>query len=73
MLASPSVCSSELWLAWLCPDEIVERFETKCYVRSPAQCWPWLNAVSSTGHTSFHAVSLHRPSRRGTAPVCTDG
>lgn len=60
---------ADLWRAWLDDEDVVARFEVKRYVRSPAQCWPWLNAVSSTGHGSFRAASLPGPSRRGTVPA----
>lgn len=60
---------TDLWLSWLADETIVARFTAKCYVRSADQCWPWLGAVSSTGHGSFRAASLPGPSRRGTLPA----
>lgn len=60
---------AELWQSWLIDEDVVARFEAKRYVRSVGQCWPWLNAVSSTGHGSFRAASLPGPSRRGTVPA----
>ena len=60
---------AELWHSWLSDEDVVARFEAKRYVRTADQCWPWLNAVSSTGHGSFRAASLPGPSRRGTVPA----
>jgi hypothetical protein len=60
---------AELWRVWLNDGDVVARFEAKRYVRSATKCWPWLNAVSSTGHGSFRAASLPGPSRRGTVPA----
>jgi hypothetical protein len=48
---------------------VVGRFEDKRYTRGDQQCWPWLAAVSSTGHGSFRAASLPGTSRRGTVPA----
>jgi len=58
----------ELWRTLLNDEGVVARFEVKRYVRE-GRCWPWLNAVSSTGHGSFRAASLPGPSRRGTVPA----
>jgi hypothetical protein len=60
---------AELWMSWLDDEHVVARFEAKRYTRSPSKCWPWLGAVSSTGHGSFRAASLPGPSRRGTVPA----
>lgn len=54
---------------WLNNDDVVARFRSKQYQRSNDACWPWLGAVSSTGHGSFRATSLPGPSRRGTVPA----
>lgn len=66
---TPIRLPADLWLSWLTDETIVARFKAKCYVRSAGQCWPWLGAVSSTGHGSFRAASLPGPSRRGTVPA----
>ncbi|MEU5547587.1 hypothetical protein AB0G85_35360 [Streptomyces sioyaensis] len=60
---------AELWRAWLDDPAVVERFEAKRYRRADELCWPWLAAVSSTGHGSFRAASLPGKSRRGTVPA----
>jgi hypothetical protein len=60
---------AEMWRAWLSDESVVTRFEAKRYIRAADHCWPWLNAVSSTGHGSFRAASLPGPSRRGTVPA----
>jgi hypothetical protein len=60
---------AELWRSWLTNPRIVGRFEHKRYRRRNDQCWPWLGAVSSTGHGSFRATSLPGRSRRGTVPA----
>ena len=57
------------WRSWLDDPIVVMRFETKRYKRSNGLCWPWIGAVSSTGHGSFRAASLPGPSRRGTVPA----
>ncbi|MFF3468764.1 hypothetical protein ACWCQN_41775 [Streptomyces sp. NPDC001984] len=66
---TPIRLPAELWLYWLTDKAVVARFEAKHYIRSPTRCWPWLGAVSSTGHGSFRAASLPGPSRRGTVPA----
>ncbi|WP_245814086.1 HNH endonuclease [Rhodococcus marinonascens] len=58
-----------LWQKWLGDPHVVARFETKRYRRPDHRCWPWLGAVSSTGHGSFRAASLPGSSRRGTVPA----
>jgi hypothetical protein len=58
-----------LWRSWLDSPAVVTRFEAKRYVRRDEQCWPWLGAVSDTGHGSFRAASLPGVSRRGTVPA----
>lgn len=65
----PIRISAELWQSWLNNDEVVARFRSKQYQRGNDACWPWLGAVSSTGHGSFRATSLPGPSRRGTVPA----
>ncbi|MFF3153270.1 hypothetical protein [Streptomyces sp. NPDC057910] len=60
---------SQLWASWLSDPRIVARFEAKRYKRPEHLCWPWLGAVSSTGHGSFRAASLPGRSRRGTVPA----
>jgi len=60
---------SQLWRSWLEDPTVVARFEAKRYTRGDQQCWPWLAAVSSTGHGSFRAASLPGASRRGTVPA----
>ncbi|MEY9968550.1 hypothetical protein ABIA33_006634 [Streptacidiphilus sp. MAP12-16] len=60
---------AQLWRAWLGDPQIVERFEAKRYQREHQPCWPWLAAVSDTGHGSFRAASLPGASRRGTVPA----
>ncbi|WP_433860346.1 hypothetical protein [Streptomyces kronopolitis] len=65
----PARVPAELWRAWLDDPAVVERFEVKRYRRSDDLCWPWLAAVSSTGHGSFRAASLPGKSRRGTVPA----
>jgi hypothetical protein len=66
---TPIRVPSQLWRSWLEDPSVVARFEAKRYARSDQQCWPWLAAVSSTGHGSFGAASLPGPSRRGTVPA----
>lgn len=66
---TPVRIPAQLWLAWLGDPDIVARFDAKRYTRGRAACWPWLGAVSSTGHGSFRATSLPGPSRRGTVPA----
>lgn len=65
----PVSIPTELWWSWLADPDIVARFESKRYQRDSDVCWPWLGAVSSTGHGSFRAASLPGPSRRGTVPA----
>jgi len=65
----PVRISAELWQSWLNNEDVVARFQSKQYQRSNDACWPWLGAVSSTGHGSFRATSLPGPSRRGTVPA----
>jgi hypothetical protein len=65
----PVSIPSELWRSWLADPDIVDRFESKRYRRDSDACWPWLGAVSSTGHGSFRAASLPGPSRPGTVPA----
>ncbi|MGW5396676.1 hypothetical protein [Streptomyces sp. NPDC003952] len=65
----PARMPAELWQAWLSESAVVERFEVKRYQRADELCWPWLGAVSSTGHGSFRAASLPGKSRRGTVPA----
>lgn len=60
---------ARLWRHWLQDQVVVARFESKRYRRTTQRCWPWLGAVSSTGHGSFRAASLPGPSRRGTVPA----
>nr|WP_084724760.1 HNH endonuclease [Streptacidiphilus melanogenes] len=60
---------AELWRSWLDSPIVVARFEAKRYVRRDSRCWPWLGAVSDTGHGSFRAASLPGVSRRGTVPA----
>ncbi|WP_137726325.1 hypothetical protein [Prescottella subtropica] len=67
--ARPVRIPAELWKLWLTDDRIVERFESKRYVRQHDSCHPWLGAISSTGHGSFRAASLPGQSRRGTVPA----
>ena len=57
------------WHQWLTDPDVVARFDAKRFRRRGDQCWPWLGAVSSTGHGSFRAISLPGPSRRGTVPA----
>ena len=66
---TPIRVPSLLWRSWLEDPSVVARFEAKRYRRGDRQCWPWLNAVSSTGHGSFRAASLPGASRRGTVPA----
>ncbi len=65
----PIKVPARLWHCWLSDPLIVARFEIKRYQRSDHLCWPWLAAVSSTGHGSFRATSLPGLSRRGTVPA----
>lgn len=58
-----------LWRIWLTDPATQQRFENKRYRRGPDQCWPWIGAISSTGHGSFRAASLPGLSRRGTVPA----
>lgn len=58
-----------LWRIWLTDPATRQRFENKRYRRGPDQCWPWIGAISSTGHGSFRAASLPGLSRRGTVPA----
>lgn len=57
------------WRVWLTDSPTRRRFEAKRYRRGPDQCWPWIGAISSTGHGSFRAASLPGLSRRGTVPA----
>lgn len=65
----PARIPTRQWRSWLDNDGVVARFEDKRYRRGVDQCWPWLRAVSSTGHGSFRAGSLPGKSRRGTVPA----
>ncbi|MGU3585215.1 MULTISPECIES: hypothetical protein [Rhodococcus] len=67
--ARPIRVPADLWKRWLSDERIIERFEKKRYRRGPDDCWPWIGAISSTGHASFRAESLPGPSRRGTVPA----
>jgi HNH endonuclease len=67
--ARPVRIPAELWRTWLADPNIVARFEGKRFRLSPNTCFPWLGAVSSTGHGSFRAASLPGRSRRGTVPA----
>jgi hypothetical protein len=67
--ARPVRLPAELWRTWLADPNIVARFEAKRFRLSPDTCFPWLGAVSSTGHGSFRAASLPGRSRRGTVPA----
>lgn len=58
-----------LWRVWLTDPATQHRFENKRYRRGADQCWPWIGAISSTGHGSFRAASLPGLSRRGTVPA----
>jgi hypothetical protein len=58
-----------LWRLWLTDPATRQRFEVKRYRRGDDQCWPWIGAISSTGHGSFRAASLPGLSRRGTVPA----
>jgi hypothetical protein len=60
---------ADLWRSWLEDPAVVTRFDAKRYFRTETDCWPWLAAVSSTGHGSFRAASLPGISRRGTVPA----
>lgn len=60
---------AQQWSLWLGDSGVVGRFEVKRYPRHRDLCWPWLGAVSSTGHGSFRAGSLPGRSRRGTVPA----
>ncbi|MFI6063329.1 hypothetical protein [Streptomyces sp. NPDC051286] len=59
----PVKVPAQLWRSWLTDPLIVARFEAKRHQRTERLCWPWLAAVSSTGHGSFRATSLPGPSR----------
>ena len=59
---------ADRWRQWLSDPVIVARFENKRYRRSGDACWPWVSAVSSTGHGSFRAASIGHE-RRGTVPA----
>ncbi|MFI6157308.1 hypothetical protein ACIBCA_32010 [Kitasatospora sp. NPDC051170] len=71
LLGPPQVVRipADLWRSWLADPAVVDRFEAKRYRRAGVSCWPWLGAVSSTGHGSFRAASLPGRSRRGTVPA----
>lgn len=60
---------AKLWRVWLTDPATQQRFEAKRYRRGPDQCWPWIGAISSTGHGPFRAASLPGLSRRGTVPA----
>lgn len=60
---------AKLWRIWLTDPTTRQRFEIKRYRRGTDQCWPWIGAISSTGHGSFRAASLPGLSRRGTVPA----
>ncbi|WP_264888781.1 hypothetical protein [Dietzia sp. NCCP-2495] len=60
---------AKLWRVWLSDPATRQRFEAKRYRRGSDQCWPWIGAISSTGHGSFRAASLSGLSRRGTVPA----
>lgn len=60
---------ADLWRSWLEDPAVAARFDAKRYFRPESECWPWLGAVSSTGHGSFRAASLPGISRRGTVPA----
>ncbi|MGW8593480.1 hypothetical protein ACWGLC_17465 [Dietzia sp. NPDC055877] len=65
----PARTPAALWRDWLTDPATRQRFENKRYRRSTDQCWPWIGAISSTGHGSFRAASLPGLSRRGTVPA----
>lgn len=65
----PIKVPAQLWESWLTDAAVLHRFEAKRYRRTESLCWPWLGAVSSTGHGSFRAASLPGQSRRGTVPA----
>ncbi len=53
----PARIPHHLWQQWLDDPHVVARFVAKRYRRRDHQCWPWLGAVSSTGHGSFRAAA----------------
>jgi hypothetical protein len=59
---------ADLWRQWLSDPVVVARFEAKRYRRSPQTCWPFIGAISSTGHGSFRAGNIGLE-RRGTVPA----
>lgn len=65
----PVRIEARLWREWLSTQSVVARFMSLRYRLSDTECWPWLGAVSSTGHGSFRAASLDGRSRRGTIPA----
>lgn len=59
---------ADWWRAWLSDPAVVDRFERKRYRRDEEACWPFIGAISSTGHGSFRAASVGQE-RRGTVPA----
>jgi hypothetical protein len=49
---------ADLWRSWLEDPAVVTRFDAKRYFRTETDCWPWLAAVSSTGHGSKRTEAL---------------
>lgn len=65
----PVRIEAQRWREWIGSRSVVARFMSLHFQLSDAECWPWLGAVSSTGHGSFRAASLEGVSRRGTVPA----
>lgn len=43
------------WRVLLADDATIARYHAKVYRGEPGLCWPWLGAISDTGHPRFRA------------------
>lgn len=43
------------WRPLLADDATVVRYHARVYRREPGSCWPWLGAISDTGHPRLRA------------------
>lgn len=59
----------ELWRAMLADPDTEAAYYRKVYRRRADQCWPWLGAISSTGHGRLRAGSKTAGSARRSTRV----
>jgi hypothetical protein len=58
------------WRQLLYDAETVARYHDKVYRRGPGRCWPWLGAISDSGHPKLRAgTRVLVPGRPGTRVV----